>query len=217
MLTKSLSYLLGVLRDGCLSKSGQKTEVTLATDLSRDWLNVIAQLASVEFSIPESRFKIYEVWGKKSKQSCYRLKIYSKAVFDLLLNHYRESAQLHWCTPPIVREASLELQKEYLAGFYDAEGGCRNVENYLSGKTKSIQCWASIRCKHDGFNEPLEFAKRIFNEVGIKSSVYDSDELVITGRKNLRLFYETFPLKHGRKKNDVKNLLIFERALSADA
>ena len=216
-LSCNLSYLLGVLRDGCLSKSGLKTEVTLAADLNLEWLSYIAGLAADEFSLPKQKFKAYKVWDRKSRRQCYRLKVYSKRVFDLLTSHYSEKTQLYWNTPKAIACSAIELQKRYIAGFYDAEGGCRNVDNFLSGKTKTLHCWASIRCKHEGFNEPLNYIKMILSSIGITSSIYDSDELVMTGKRNLSLFYKTIPLKHGQKRDDLKKLLIFARALSADA
>lgn len=98
-------------------------------------------------------------------------------------------------------------QVSNVAGFYDAEGGCRNVKRFCEGITKTINYWASIRCKHNGENEPLHFLQEKLKEIGIFSNIYDDDELVITGKKNLKLFYRSIPLKHPRKKDDLKKLI----------
>lgn len=216
-MSKNLCYILGALRDGSLPKCGQKKEVTLATDVNMDWLNSVAKKAAEEFAIPISRFKIYAIWDKKSKQECYRLKIYSKDVYGKLSEFYEPGDQHCWDTPEKIKQASLELQKEYIAAFYDAEGGCRNVSKFRSGATKSIHCWCSMVCKHGGPNEPLSFIQNILVNVGVRSSIYDSDELVMTGKQNLRRFYETFPLQHPIKREQLKELLTFFGALSANA
>jgi len=93
MISKNLGYILGALRDGSLPKCGAKKEVTLAADMSLDWLRTVAQKASEDFSIPSSRFKTYAIWDRKSKQQCYRLKIYSKEVYEKLGKFYPPGSQ----------------------------------------------------------------------------------------------------------------------------
>lgn len=211
-------YLLGAIRDGSIPKCGVKKEITLATDPCKEWLEEISKIAAQQFFVPLTRFKIYEVWDRKSKMPCYRLKLYSKNVYECFLNFYPAGEQQNWKTPEAIKnECDSNCVKEYIAGFYDAEGGCRNSEKFELGISKTIQCWASVRCKHFGANEPLIFVKNKLAESGINSNIYDSDELVLTGKQNLRKFYETIPLKHPRKRNDLKRLLIFLGALSADA
>lgn len=214
---KNLSYLLGVLRDGSLPTCREKAEVTLAADYSRDWLVMIAKMASVEFSIPLKRFKIYKVWANKSKRYCFRLKVYSKELYELLLRYYPAGSQIYWKTPAVVK-TSFENRLAYLAGFYDAEGGCRNAERFVNGFTKSFQCWCSIRCKHYfSPNEPLLFLKNVLQGMNVTSSIYDSDELVLTGIKNIKRFYTLVPLKHQKKKKDLENMILFSEACSAEA
>lgn len=213
-----LFYLLGAIRDGSLPKCKAKKEVSLAADPSREWLGQVALIASRHFSIPNRRFKIYEVWDRKSKAACYRLKLYSKSAYEYFRNFYEPGDQANWETPEAVK-ADVEVGriKEYIAGFYDAEGGCRNAERFKCGISKTLQCWASIRCKHFGENEPLLFVQKKLSMMGISSNLYDSDELVLTGKENLKRFYEQIPLKHPRKKNELKELLLFFGALSAEA
>ena len=216
-VNEELSYLLGALRDGSLPKCSIKKEVTLAADLSEEWLNEIAALASRVFSVPPERFKVYRVWTNKSTVPCFRLKIYSREVYELLAQHCPPGNQAYWKTPEAVK-ASLNAKLAYLAGFYDAEGGCRNAESFLSGKTKTFQCWCSIRCKHNASpNEPLLFVKNLLQELNITSSIYDSDELVMTGIRNIREFYNTVHLRHPKKKDDLQKMLVYSGAFSADA
>lgn len=211
MVSKNLCYLLGCLRDGSLPICDKKKEITFATDPSKDWLCKVAQLASEEFSIPLERFKIYLARDKKSKIPCYRLKLYSVDIYNNLTEYYEPGNQQNWKTPKI------DFPIEYIAGFYDAEGGCRNSEKFQQGLTKTIQYWASMRCKHNGINEPLLFIRETLRKTGISSQIYDNDELVLTGKENLAKFYQLIPLKHLRKKEDLRKLIIFERVSSVDA
>lgn len=217
MLSNNLSYLLGALRDGSLPVCKVKSEVTLATDTNPEGLRIVAGLAADEFGLPLGRFKIYEVWDKKSTQACFRLKIYSRDAYEKLTEYYPPGNQLRWATPKVLLEASLDRQLDYLAAFYDAEGGCRDVERFVRGDSRTIQGWASIRCKHDGSNEPLQFLRDILANVGVTSQIYDSDELVLTGRGNLLRFYKTVSLRHPRKRMQLWRLLQFFGPLGADA
>ena len=217
MVSKNLCYLLGALRDGSLPVCGKKKEGSLASDWSGEWLELVAEKAAEEFSIPRDKLKTYSVWDRKSQRPCYRLKIYSKKIYERLTEFYPPGDQYYWETPKWIKEAPLDFQKEYVAAFYDAEGGCRNVKRFLRGETKSMQAWASFRCKHVGVNEPLQFLQGIINKVGIKSQIYDSDELVLTGKQNLKRFCAEFPLIHPVKGEDLRELLTFFGTVSADA
>jgi len=116
-----------------------------------------------------------------------------------------------WETPKVA------FPLEYIAGFYDAEGGCRNPKKFRQGLTKTIHYWASIRCKHNALNEPLMYIQKTLKEFGVKSQIYDNDELVLTGKENLRNFYNLIPLKHPRKRGELKDLITFKRTGSAEA
>ena len=216
MKSAKLFYILGAMRDGSLPKCGSKKEVSLASDVEKSWLEMIARMASEEFSIPYSRFKVYEVWDVKSKQPCFRLKIYSKQVYELLSKYYEPGDQLSWNTPNAVRRASTNAQLEYVAGFFDAEGGCRRVDRFQSNITRTMNCWLSIFCRHAGANEPLWFIRKVLMKVGVVSHIYDNDELVVTGKRNVARFYERVPSRHPKRER-LKKLLSFYGALPANA
>ena len=213
----NLPYLLGALRDGSLPKCINKAEVTLAADYSRNWLDEVAKIVSETFSVPQERLKIYRTMANKSKVPCFRLKVYSKELHGKLAKHYRPGSQLYWSTPELAK-SSKKNNLAYIAGFYDAEGGCRNLDRFQSGKTKSFQAWCSIRCKHHAEpNEPLEFLKNSLQRIGVTSTIYDSDELVMTGIQNIRRFYTKVPLNHPKKKDDLRKMLIYLGAFSVEA
>jgi hypothetical protein len=122
---------------------------------------------------------------------------------------YPSGSQKVWETPNIIKTANFDIVKEYIRGFYDAEGGCRNVSRYLEGETKSINCEAGIRCVHDNdSNEPLLFIKSVLENNNIKCHLRkDNSGIVITGKSNLKNFYDGFTPSHSYKKAMMKELL----------
>jgi hypothetical protein len=206
-MRRDFAYILSAIRDGSIPICGIKKEVSLATDPSREWLEALAGIASKEFDLPLGRSRIYEVFDRKSKIPCFRLKVYSVSLYRRLSEFYEPGDQIAWKTPAAIRSEQIDVVKGYIAGFYDAEGGCRNVEKFRNGTTKTINYWASIRCKHVSENEPLCFLQEKLKGLGIGSNIYDNDELVITGKKNLKLFYRLIPLMHPRKKDELRKLI----------
>src|SRR3989344_3270479 len=208
-ITNNLAYLLGALRDGSLPKpSKNKYEVTIVADLDESWVKTVAEITEKTFKISRDKLKIYKVMTNKSKQPFYRLKVYSKQLHELLTEFYSVGSQQEWKTPDKIRNTNLNQKLHYISGFYDAEGGCRDADKFLKGITKSINCEAAIRCKHNyEVNEPLEFIQSILNELKIKSSIRKNKTgLIITGKQNLLKFYKTFKLLNLRKKQMLEGL-----------
>ena len=100
-MSKDLCYLLGAIRDGSLPVCKIKKEVSFATDPTKEWLEMVAQIASREFQIPYERFKIYPARDKKSRIDCFRLKLYSAVVYDKLARIYEPGSQARWKTPSV--------------------------------------------------------------------------------------------------------------------
>ena len=217
-ITNNLAYLLGALRDGSLPKpSKNKYEVTIVADLDESWIKNVAEITEKTFNILRDKLKIYKVMTNKSKQPFYRLKVYSKQLHKLLTKFYPIGSQQEWRTPNKIKKAIMNQKIYYLSGFYDAEGGCRDADKFLRGITKSINCEAAIRCKHNyEINEPLEFIQSILNEFKIKSSIRKNKTgLIITGKQNLLKFYKTFKLLNLRKKKMLEDLLKYYKVLSS--
>ncbi len=217
-MSAELFYLLGALRDGSLPKCKVKKEITFASDINREWIEIVSDTVSNTFNISKSKCKIYKFKSNKSKQFCYRLKVYSSDIYKELSKYYVPGKQVFWKTPEIVKNSSLELQKHYIAGFYDAEGGCRDVEKFKLGITKSIHCYCSITCKHfDKYNEPLQFIQEVLFKFSINSKMYNPTELVFTHRRNIKNFFDILPFKHPYKTGKLEELLLFYGTLSAKA
>lgn len=126
-LTSELAYFAGALRDGGLST--YKSELVIS-QLSKRWLEkriqpVLKKVFSVKCKIS----------GPRKKDNCYYIKFRSVALFALikiLLNWEKGK----WKTPKIILKAPLELQKEYIKGFWEAEGS-----NLAKGGISLSQAW----------------------------------------------------------------------------
>lgn len=217
LLKTDFAYLLGSLRDGSLAKSSNKTEITLASDFDYNWIkNVIVPKAARTFGIDEEKIKVYEVWTHKCQRPFFRAKVYSVDIWRLLSGFYESSNQKNWETPEAVKSSPPDIQKAYIQGFFDAEGGCRNVERYHKGETSSMNCEISIRCKHSKSpNEPLLFIKNFLENLGLNVHMRkDETGIVITGKHNVLGFYRMIGPLHPRKASNMRDLLQFYKAFN---
>lgn len=219
LIDKNLAYLLGAMKDGSLPvPSKNKFEVTFACDFCRDWLtSVIAPKLCETFKIASEKVKIYKEWSHKSKQPFFRAKVYSKELHRNLAEFYPPGDQRNWCTPVAIKDSGFEIQREYIRGFYDAEGGCRDVESFLNGKTKTLNCELVIACKHGRSpNEPLTFIKQNLERLGIKVHLRKTEDgLTITGKQNVLKFYKNFMPLHPRKRIMLEKLLRYKGVLAS--
>ena len=160
--------------------------------------------------------KIYEIWTHKSQRPFYRAKIYSVEIRKLLSEYYEPGSQKDWETPKAVKESSFDIQKAYIRGFFDAEGGSRDALKYNNGQTKTINCEISIRCKHSKSpNEPLVFIKGFLEKLGINIHLRkDESAIVITGKRNVLRFYQEIEPSHPRKSEMMRKLLQFYKAFN---
>jgi len=129
-LTPEFAYMAGALRDGALST--YKSELVIS-QLNKKWL---------EKKINPFMKKIFQInckiYGPREKDKCYYIKFRSVALFAIIktiLNWEKGK----WKTPQIILKSPLELQKEYIKGFWDAEG-CNNKK----GGLEIYQAWPSI-------------------------------------------------------------------------
>ena len=200
-----------------LAISGNKSEITLASDFHEDWITeeIIPKVAR-EFGINTDKIKLYRVWTHKSQRPFFRAKIYSVEIMKKLSEFYNPGNQKDWKTPEAIKSASRETQKAYIRGFYDAEGGCRDVRAFIKGKTKTMNCEITIRCKHSRTpNEPLVFIKSFLEEFGIKVHLRkDETGIVITGKNNVLRFYKEIKPSHPRKSRMIRNLLQYYKAFN---
>ncbi len=210
-LTKELAYILGALRDGCISKYKEKSG-KLHYHLSIyskciGWLKILQKF-----------FK--KTLGKAPKIVIPRnrtpyLRIYSKEIAEMFHTRFQHplSQQVSWQTPSAIKESkNKDILKWYVAGFYDAEGGVdihkKEAKFYLS--------WNGEKCP------PLEDIKEILEKVfGIKTGKvcrYTNPRgkfprfVLRIKRKFLEKFFLLFPLQHPQKLRKLKAVLSRETA-----
>jgi len=128
-MSSELFYLVGGLRDGCLS-----TEWTIVyVQKCKEWLTeVIIPKFKLAFGIDLSQHKLY--WG----YGAWRLKFKNKKIWT-------ELTKLRTLLPE-----DKETQKSYIQAFWDTEGGCPRIPDktkalYLSFTQKDKQALEDIR------------------------------------------------------------------------
>jgi transcriptional regulator with XRE-family HTH domain len=131
-LTEDLAYLLGSFRDGSLVHYSYVYELEFGQKNS-EWLEqvIIPKLKNV-FGL--------EVKTKNRKNGSSVIRKRSKAVYAVLKSilSYENNYQL---TPKIILNVPFELQRYYIAGFYDAEGR-KNIKdmNFYQQWYKNCNC-----------------------------------------------------------------------------
>ena len=149
-LTKELAYLMGAFRDAALST--YKSEIIISQK-NKKWLEqeILPKLKNV-FGIEPT------IYGPREKDGCYYIKIRSVALFAIIKVLF-EWKKGRWNTPSMILTAPLELKKEYIRGFWDAEGS-----NNKKGGLEIFQAWESFEeCP------PLRDLKKMLEELGIES------------------------------------------------
>lgn len=145
-LTKELAYLAGIFRDGGFSD--YKSEMVISQK-DKEWLSRIKELLESIFDIT------IRITGPRIKDGCYYIKFRSVALyafFDVVL----EYKKFDWKTPDIIKNSSVDMQKHYIKGFWEAEGSySTGVQFFQSGDYKSC--------------EPLEDIKNMLDKMGITS------------------------------------------------
>jgi len=202
-ISKNLSYLAGILRDGSLPKPyNNQYEIQISQD-DIEWLESVKY--KLQNLFPEKKIQIVK-YGKQTP----RIKIYSKEIYQKLINLFEyPGSQCKWEIPLIIRNGSKETKKWFIKGFFDAEG-----EVPLSKQNRKYKVWIRFHHSWDG-NKclVLEQLKKIL-EIDFKiqcGSVsgpkkeknFPSFDLAIYG-DNIHKFFKqigTFHPKHVKRLN----------------
>lgn len=138
-ISKNLSYLAGILRDGSLPKPyNNQYEIQVSQD-DMEWLENVKKKLQILF--PEKEIKIVK-YGKQTP----RIKIYSKEIYQRLVKLFEyPGMQSKWQIPSIVRNGSKETKKWFIKGFFDAEG-----EVPLSKQNGKYKIWIRFHHSWDG-------------------------------------------------------------------
>ena len=120
-LDPTQAYLIGAMRDGTLSTSGSKYEISYAQKDTR-WLKFIERLL-MEIFKPTTKLQIinYKFCSPRLFTSNKGILKFFNLVYKIPIGNKKE-----WTTPKIILRAPFEIQKYYVAGFFDADGIIRN-------------------------------------------------------------------------------------------
>lgn len=157
VIETNTAYIIGALRDGCftVNKKYHVYRVRIYQK-NKEWLEKIAD-------------KFYQTFGKKPRieydrrDGVWCLILDSKSVYDKLLELSEfPGNQKIWKTPKTVLEASQDIKKAYIRGFFDAEGGVPHIEKKKQ-EQKNIRIYFSQVSKN-----ALTELKTLIEEFGIK-------------------------------------------------
>ncbi len=187
-LSPALAYLIGILRDGTMTKSLRSHKVAIYQKNKEFLENVINPLSVILFNKSAKILPSAEdyMWRLDSKP----LYTFISKIFD----YPKEGRQIFWRVPEIIRNAPKEIQRFYIAGFVDAEGSI-NIE-----RNKPViyiyQSWNNnLQCP------TLEDLKQMLKNFGIHvigPDCYRKSKNAFRLRltdKNVKLFFEQIPLQ----------------------
>lgn len=153
-LSNDLAYLVGVLRDGTVSKETPDEYCCAFYNKHKEFIEVLQQKIEKLFGIKPKTCLFGEVYGVRIRSKT--LYLFFKKVFDF------PDKQKDWATPNIIKEASKEIIRNYIQGFWDAEGSCPHVENKKQIVRKNLYLGFSQKNK-----ESLDFIKSYLEQNGV--------------------------------------------------
>lgn len=194
-----LAYLIGILRDGCFTRNKSNYIYRIRVyQKNKDLIDKIAK-------------KFKNLFGKQpiiesdKRNGVWCLKLNSKRIYNKLvtISDYPGNQQ-GWKIPNWILKSTLDIKKNYVKGFFDAEGGVPHVEE-RDVKKKDIRIHFS-----QGNKEVLNDIKEMINLFGIKGGKicgpyfkkgYKNPmyAFIIHGVNEVTKFYHTFGSLHPLK------------------
>ncbi len=199
-LTKDLAYLVGLLRDGTVNEEKNGEYACAFYSKNKEFLELIKPKIENLFLLETKIMRFGE---------CYGIRIRSKTLYHFFRIAFEfKSKQVRWNTPAIIKNSSNEIKREYISGFFDAEGGIPHLEKMEKPKRKNMYIKFVQKNK-----DSLEFIKNHLALIGIDTGeVYWSDtknNLKIK-MSSLKSFIEYIHSLHPEKANrlDMLNRLL---------
>ena len=184
-MKKEVAFILGAMEDGNLSSRPKIGDFTIEIEQkNKEWLINLAKYFRLAFKV---KTKITE----RKKKNVFRLRTYSKDVFQQL-------QQLKKNIQKITRERK-EIQKYYLRGIFDAEGSVdkNKYRITLSNKNEKL----------------LMICKKLLAKIGIETGKlweykWGVKVLPILGKEKLKIFKKEIGFSHSAKKEKLVHLLM---------
>ena len=149
-IDKDLAYLLGALRDASVDIRERKNYEIKIAQKNKEWLQKLQSIIKQKFG--------YKGKITRHGKNYYILRITQKRVVEKIMQLAEiKIPQILWNTPAIIKRQPLDVQKEYIKGFFDAEAG-------LPGNPKK---WKYISFDQKA-KEPLEFIREVLIKLKFK-------------------------------------------------
>ena len=194
-----LSFLSGAIHDGCLVKRTTRKAYDMQFyQKNREWLE-------------KSVLKRLEILGIRTPirgpyKSCYYLKFGNKLLYTELKCRVDKLPK------------SRKLQKLFIRGFWDAEGSCPHVEEYLAGRRKRARIPLQIGFHQNGTKALLEEIRQSLERFGIQCSRVEGPisrpvnkkpefRFFVYSVNRIRKFMEMIKPEHPEKSKRLKLLL----------
>ena len=191
-LTPDLCRILGIMHgDGNMS-----CKRLLITDRNREYHNYLQTLFGRTFGL---KLNVFHDENRNTFYSHSKNTVVYKFltdVLDLPAGPVRPSILI----PRFIRDASVELQSEYIAGVFDSESHIRKRQAEIDFSTTSEELWNFVKTylRKIGINFSARIRKRRENP---------EFEIFIYGKGNLSIFNSHVELKHPDKRERINLFL----------
>ncbi len=204
-LTPELAYLVGVFRDGTIVTETSKNGVEYTCALyskHKEFVETLKKVVECLFEIKTEIKPHGNIWGLRIRS--LTLYLFLRLCFDA------KQRQKYWDTPNLIKNSCEKIKNAYIAGFWDAEGGCPHLETFGSNIGKK-DFYISFFQKN---KESLEFIKSCLEERGIEcGNIYWNQRkwLFKIKRKYINRFIKFIQTRHIMK---IKRLKLMQKLLS---
>ncbi len=188
MKLRILAYILGAMRDGTVSRYGKHSHISIYSK-NINWLRTLKRRFKMVFHVEP---KLY--FPKKGTPYA---RVYSKELAETFVKEF--GFKKFWETPKII---TLNMDKksvlrEYIAGFYDADGGYDRVKEAV----KFYQSWNDLNCP------PLQDLKFFLKKLGFfsgkigryKNRNWNYRFVLRLTKRSSKRFFQKIPVKNHDK------------------
>lgn len=157
-IEKDMAYLLGALRDGCFIKNEKYHTYRIRIyQKNKKWIEDLSEII-------QQLFKKKPTIILDKRDNVWSLMVNSREIYEkLIVISDFTGNQKTWNVPRVILNSSLEIQKEFIKGFFDSEGGLPHMEN---GNIEP----KNIRVHFTQSNKKcLEEVKEIVNKLGLRT------------------------------------------------
>ena len=182
-MSREKGFVIGASEDGIVYYRKDKNEYGLEIDQkSRKWLETVQRNLKKSFN-KESKIR-------KTSKGYFRLNVYSKDLYNELLNFRRN--------PKIILRQNRSFQIGFLQGIFDAEGSIRLERNHITLSSKRP--------------ETIKVVKKLLKDFEFQiGKLWKDKNNVVTipfyGKDNMKKFSKLINFRHPEKLKRLELLL----------